>query len=168
MSKLEIVKGNILDYLDGKDLIINSANRFMSEGSGVCQAIYRASGSARLMDYCFTTFDRRVMNVNEIRITPGFNLGIDILHIYCPNANYNDNNLDELKESYKSIFKTIKEKGYKDILSVSLGTGVHGYNHQEIANDIINLLKTLVNEYDVNFTLVLFDKYNYELYSNFL
>ena len=35
MAKLNIVSGNILDYLDNKDLIVNSANKYMICGSGV-------------------------------------------------------------------------------------------------------------------------------------
>ena len=41
MGKLNIVSGNILDYLDNKDLIVNSANKYMICGSGVCGAIYK-------------------------------------------------------------------------------------------------------------------------------
>ena len=41
MGKLNIVCGNIFDYLDNKDLIVNSANQYMRYGSGVCGAIYK-------------------------------------------------------------------------------------------------------------------------------
>ena len=41
MAKLNIVSGNIFDYLDNKDLIVNSANQYMIYGSGVCGAIYK-------------------------------------------------------------------------------------------------------------------------------
>lgn len=29
MAKLNVVSGNIFDYLEGKDLIVNSANQYM-------------------------------------------------------------------------------------------------------------------------------------------
>ena len=41
MGKLNIVSGNIMDYLENKDLIINSSNKYMMCGSGVCGAIYK-------------------------------------------------------------------------------------------------------------------------------
>ena len=48
MAKLNIVSGNILDYLDNKDLIVNSANKYMICGSGVCGAIYKKANKELL------------------------------------------------------------------------------------------------------------------------
>lgn len=63
--------------------------------------------------------------------------------------------LNKLLESYNNIFLSAKKKDYKNILSVSLGTGVHGYKHNDIAKDIVIRLNELVKEYDIDFTLVL-------------
>lgn len=83
MGKLEIVSGNIFDYLDNKDLIVNSANKYMIYGSGICGAIYKKANKELLEDYCKNHY-RENMKANEIRFTPGFDLGINLLHIYCP------------------------------------------------------------------------------------
>lgn len=80
MGKLNIVSGNLFDYLDNKDLIVNSANQYMIYGSGVCGAIYKMADKDLLEKYCKEHFKDN-MKVNEIRFTPGFNIGIDILHI---------------------------------------------------------------------------------------
>lgn len=154
MSKLDIVSGNILNYLDNKDLIVNSANKYMTCGSGVCGAIYKSANKELLEDYCKRYFTEN-MKVNEVRITPGFDLGIDILHIYCPKSYESKEPIKELLESYNKIFVEAKNKGYKSIISVSLGTGVHGYKHNDIAKDIVNKLNKLVEEYDIDFMLVL-------------
>lgn len=153
MAKLNIVSGNILDYLEGMDAIVNSANQYMIYGSGVCGTIYKAAGKEELEQYCKNTYNEH-MKVNEVRITKGFNLGIDIIHIYCPKAYESKNPIEDLKQSYINIFKVAKEKGYKNIISVSLGTGVHGYKHNEIAKEIYNHLKLLVFKYNIGFMLI--------------
>lgn len=153
MGKLKIVSGNILDYLVDKDLIVNSANRYMSYGSGICGAIYKNAGR-ELLEYCHNNFND-YMKVNEVRFTPGFDLGIDILHIYCPKYYESKTPLQDLLDSYNNVFTSAKKKGYKNVVSVSLGTGAHGYKHNDIAKDIVIRLNELVKEYDIDFTLVL-------------
>mgnify|MGYP007057043463 FL=1 len=60
------------------------------------------------------------------------------------------------------------EKGYKNIVSVSIGTGIHGYKHIDIEKDIVIGLKELVNKYDISFTLILPNEEIKKIYSNLL
>lgn len=60
------------------------------------------------------------------------------------------------------------EKGYKNIVSVSIGTGIHGYKHFDIAKDVVIRLKELVNKYDISFTLVLPNEEIRKMYYNFM
>lgn len=157
MGKLEIVSGNILDYLADKDLIVNSANKYMSCGSGVCGAIYKGANKKLLEEYCKNHYKEN-MNVNEIRFSPGFDLGIDILHIYCPKYyEYKDHKwaIEGLIFSYDKIIMEAMRNMYKSIISVSLGTGIHGYKHKDIAKQVVDRLDWLAKIYDINFTLVL-------------
>lgn len=163
MGRLSIVSGNVLDYLDGKDLIVNSANKYMVYGSGVCGAIYKKANKELLENYCKNKY-KEYMAVNEIRFSPGFNLGIDILHICSPKYYESKEPLKELLESYNNIFIETKKKSYKSIVSVSLGGGINGYKHNDIAKDVINKLKELVNKYDIDFMLVLPSQEIKELY----
>ena len=163
MGKLDIVSGNIFNYLDNKDLIVNSANKYMIYGSGVCGAIYKLADKNLLEDYCKNNY-KEYMQVNEVRITPGFNLDIDILHIYCPKSYESKEPLKELLDSYNKIFECAVEKGYKNIISVSIGTGIHGYKHIDIAKNVVIRLKELVNKYDISFTLVLPNEEIKEIY----
>lgn len=165
MGKLNIVCGNIFDYLDNKDLIVNSANQYMRYGSGVCGAIYKMADKDLLEQYCREHFKVN-MKVNEIRFTPGFNIGIDILHIYCPKYYQSEEPINELLECYNNIFISAKEKDYKNIVSVSIGTGVHGYKHNDIAKQLIERLNILVNKYNIDFTLVLPNEEIKEIYIN--
>lgn len=163
MGKLILKYGNILDYLDGMNAIVNSANKYMICGSGVCGAIYKKANKDKLEEYCKKKFSE-IMEVNEIRITQGFDLGIDIIHSYCPKYYESENPIDKLRQSYISIFKITKENDYKNIISVSLGTGIHGYKHNEVAKAIIQLIKYLANKLDINFILVLQSKEIMKLY----
>ena len=165
MGKLNIVCGNIFDYLDNKDLIVNSANQYMRYGSGVCGAIYKMADKDLLEHYCREHFKVN-MKVNEIRFTPGFNIGIDILHIYCPKYYQSEDPINELLESYSNIFISAKEKDYKNIISVSIGTGVHGYKHNDIGKIVVDKLEILVKKYDIDFTLVLPNEEIMLLYKN--
>ena len=168
MAKLNIVCGNILDYLDNKDLIVNSSNENMLCGSGVCNLIYKKANKKLLEEYCKKQYKDK-MKVNEIRFTPGFNLGIDVLHIYCPKYyEYKDNDfaIDDLLFSYYKIVIEAKKNMYKGIISVSLGTGAHGYKHNDIAKKVVDLLNYLVLKYDIDFTLVLPNEETKEMYCN--
>ena len=165
MGKLNIVSGNIFDYLKGKDLIVNSANQYMIYGSGVCGAIYKMADKDLLEQYCKEHFKEN-MKVNEIRFTPGFNIGIDILHIYCPKYYQSKDPINDLLESYNNIFIWAKQKDYKNIISVSIGTGVHGYKHNDIGKIVADILEILVNQYNIDFTLVLPNKEIKEIYIN--
>lgn len=165
MGKLSIVSGNILEHLKDKDLIVNSANQYMIYGSGVCGAIYKKANKELLENYCKTHY-KEYMKVNEVRITPGFNLGLDILHIYCPKYYESKTPLFDLLDSYNNIFLSTKKNGYKNIVSVSLGTGVHGYKHNNIAKEVIVKLNELVKKYDIDFTLVLQSEEIKQIYIN--
>lgn len=165
MGKLNIVYGNIFNYLDDKDLIVNSANQYMIYGSGICGAIYKMANKDLLEEYCKKHFKDN-MKVNEIRITPGFNIGIDILHIYCPKYFQSKEPINELLESYTNIFDEAKKHNYKNIISVSLGTGIHGYKHIDIGNKVAKKLELLVKTYDIDFMLVLPNEEIIRLYKN--
>ena len=165
MEKLNIISGNILDYLDGMDAIVNSANKYMTYGSGVCGVIYKKANKEKLEEYCINNF-KDDMEVNEIRITPGFDLKIDIIHIYCPKAYESKEPIKELLDSYENIFRVAKGNGYKRIISVSLGTGIHAYKHNEIGKYIFNKLNELVDKYDIEFNLILQDEKTIKEYTN--
>ena len=163
MAKLDIKVGNIFDYLEDKDVIVNSSNQYMISGSGISGAIYKKAGKEELESYCKVNFQEK-MKVNEVRITPGFDLGVDIIHIYAPKFYFTEDPINDLTKSYYNIFEIAKEKGYKNIISVSIGTGVHGYKHNEIGKVVMLELKNLTEKYDINFSLVLYDVKTKEFY----
>lgn len=163
MATFNIKFGNMFDYLEGKDLIVNSSNQHMISGSGISGAIFNKAGKNILENYCKETFQEK-MEVNETRITPGFNLGIDILHIYAPKFYFTKDPINELIKSYQNIFIIAKKRGYKNIISISIGTGIHGYKHAQVGKIVIKELKQLTKQNDISFTLVLTDIKTKEFY----
>ena len=64
----------------------------MSYESGVCGAIYNACGRLEMEQYYKNTWTWNMIE-NEVRITPGFKLGIDVIHILAPKEYEKKNNL---------------------------------------------------------------------------
>jgi len=150
---LQIKSGNVFEYIEQVDAIVNSNNKYMISGSGMCGLLYRLAGKDELEQYCKDNYSE-LMKKNEVRITPGFNIKKDIIHIYVPKY-YEEKNIITLIDSYKSIFEIAYEKGFKSLLSVSIGTGVHGYKHEEVAHSVISIINILTKQFDIDFILVL-------------
>ena len=140
MGILHLITGDIIKNSSGKDAIVNSQNMYMSYGSGVCGAIYNACGRLEMEQYCKNTWTWNMIE-NEVRITPGFKLGIDVIHILAPKEyEKKEQSLNALLDCYESLFKSILDRGYKKVILASLGTGVHGYKHNNISKPLVILL----------------------------
>ena len=151
MGRLFLLSGDYIDNSKGMDAIVNAANKYMINGSGICGAIYNSAGT-ELINYCKNTFDKDMEN-NEVRITPGFNLPMDIIHVLAPKAYEESDPINELLKGYKNLLDTISNSKYKKVLLCSLGTGIHGYKHEDIAKPLINLLVNYckLNDVDIYF-----------------
>ena len=148
MGKLYLLSGDYILNSKDKDAIVNCANKYMINGSGICGVIYRNAGN-KLVEYCKQIY-KTDMKPGEVRVTPGFNLNMDIIHVLAPKYYEARNPIDELLFTYKKMLEVIIEKGYKNVLVCSLGTGVHGYKHQDIAKPLISLLNNFCKINDVN------------------
>ncbi len=117
------VMGNITQRLD--DAIVNSANRSLWAGSGVCGAIYAAAGP-ELEAAC------RVIGpiaVGEAVVTPGFNLKARyVIHAVGPRwLGGGRRELELLKECYARIFDCLADCGAATVAMPSISTGVHHF-----------------------------------------
>lgn len=147
MGKLYLITGDIIECSNGMDAIVNAQNKYMAYGGGICGAIYNASGN-ELEQYCRRTYEKH-MEVGEVRITPGFNLKMDIIHIYAPIFYEWEKTIDKLIESYDNLLNEAIKNKYKKILLPSLGTGFHGYQHQEVSEQVIKKLYDFTNTNDI-------------------
>ena len=111
---LKIISGDIIENAKKYEVeaIVNPNNKFMDYGCGVCGAIYDAAGIDKMETYCHNKWIKD-MEVNEIRITPGFSLLKEIIHIYAPIYTQEKYPIEKLKECYLKLFNKIIKEKYK-------------------------------------------------------
>ena len=168
MGKYNILIGDIVSdsILKNHDLIINPTNPAMLCGSGVCGAIFKKAGVDELENYTQTHFninrfssdnyhEENMMKVGDVRITPGFNLGMDIMFVQGPRYfDYRDP-IHKLIETYQNLLNELNKNNYTNILLPSLGTGIYGFKHEDVGKEVTKLIKEFVNDNDINIDLVL-------------
>lgn len=182
MSRLIIVSGNIGDdsLLKEKDAFVLPTNPKMRYGAGVSEVAFRKAGIDILEKYCEDTFDvgyeisqeKNNMKPAEIRITPGFGLGMDIIFVQSPNTIYfslEENKLYPLLfKTYRNVLNSIRDNGYKNVIMPSLGTGHYGFDHEAVASNIVPMINRFLDENkDVDITLCLFNDEIKSIYSLF-
>lgn len=136
-------------------------------GSGVCGAIYEKAGIEQLENYCHNKWIKE-MDVNEVRITGGFFLLKEIIHIHPPRYYEEEKPIEKLKESYLKLFETIENEKYKSVIVPSLGTGHYGYAHEDVAKMVIDLLKAFCNNNDIIIIFDLIDAETNKLYKQYI
>ena len=166
MGKLKILIGDITsdEILKGHDAIVNATNPAMMHGGGVCGAIFDKAGIKELEAYIKENF-KTLMRVGEVRITPGFNLGMDIIFAQGPKYYDYDNPLKVLQTTYLNLLNEINRNNYKNILLPSLGTGIYGFNHEEVGKMVVSTITEFIKDKEINIDLVLYlekDKKYYE------
>ena len=176
MGKFRIIIGDITsdEILVNHDLIINPTNPQMVAGAGVSGAIFKKAGVDILekytqehykINYFYDNYkEENIMHIGDVRITPGFNLNMDIMFVQGPKQWEHDNSIELLKSTYNNMLNEIYKNNYKNILLPSLGTGDYGFDHSEVGKIVKELLSAYVIDNDINVDLVLYnedDKYYY-------
>ncbi len=166
LGSLQILVGDITsnNILEGHDAIVNATNPAMMHGGGVCGDIFDKAGSTLLSNYIKNNFSTNMV-VGEMRITPGFKIGMDIIFAQGPKYYECDNPIDELKKTYLNLLDTIKNNNYKNVLLPSLGTGIYGFKHGDVGKMVVDTINEYIKDTDINIDLVLYlekDKKYYE------
>ena len=175
-EQFQILIGNIVDeaILNGKDIIVNPTNPRMVCGAGVSQVIFKKTGVDILENYTQQKYDisyyheNNLMQVGEIRITPGFNLGIDIMFAQGPRSydyNSKEEALNALLQTYRNIIDEAVNNNYKNLLCPSLGTGSYCFDHKEIGKIVKETITAYLQEKELNFYLVLYADTDKRYYS---
>lgn len=105
--------------------VVNAANSRLLQGGGVCGAIFRAAGAARLQKACD---DIGGCETGNAVITPGFALCPYIIHAVGPI--YEDGNHDEetlLYSCYISSLNLALEHSISSIAFPLISAGIYGY-----------------------------------------
>lgn len=139
------------------EAIVNTANEYVSVGTGCDSAVYKAAGYDKLLKYQ----KEKIGFVPEggAFITPGFNLEARyIIHAVSPRYMGGDQGEEEkLRSCYRKSLQIAKENSIKSISFPLISTGGFGYPKEEgmrIAVDEMNAF-LLSNEMDI--FLVVFD-----------
>jgi O-acetyl-ADP-ribose deacetylase (regulator of RNase III) len=167
MGNLILISGDIIENSKDMEAIVNPTNKYMDYGSGVCGAIYDKAGAEQLENYCHSKWYNKEMEVNEIRVTTGFALQKDIIHIYAPRYYEEKEPIEKLKESYLNLFEIIKKEKYDSVIIPSLGTGFHCYPHEEVAEVVIKLLVEFCNNNNVKILFNLYDEKTKKIYEQY-
>jgi O-acetyl-ADP-ribose deacetylase (regulator of RNase III) len=144
---LEVVIADIVTL--NVDAMVNSANKSLLAGSGVCGAIHRAAG-IELEKAC-----KEIVPCEEGKavITSSFNLPCRfIIHAVAPKWLGRANETELLELCYHSIFKLAREYNIKTIAVPAIGTGINGFS-VEVASEIaIKISK----DYEASFDKIIF------------
>lgn len=169
MGKINLLVGNIVsdEILKCHNVIVNPTNPRMVAGAGVSGEIFKKAGVDKLERYTQARF-KTDMKVGEVRITNGFDLGMDIIFVQGPKAYECNNSITPLLETYQNLLNEIEFQGYKNVVMPSLGTGTYGYNHNETAKEVMSLIKVFISDKQINITYVLFDESTKSIYEQFL
>lgn len=181
MGKLVILHGDIVndDILKLGDAVVLPTNPMMRCGAGVSGAIFKKAGVDQLEKYTekvfgisyYDTTRKSEMKPTEVRVTPGFALPCDIIFAQGPKAYEYEDFKDArrlLLQTYQNILHTAIVRGYKSILLPALGTGSYGFSHEDIAECVMNLLKTVLQGNDLTVYFVVYEEKRRNLYLQYL
>ena len=160
MGKLRIIKGNISykELIPLYDVIINPTNPKMRLIDGISNIIFNRVTIKRLNAYINKKYHiinnpNNYMKEGDIRITPGFNIGPDIMFIRIP-INDKENSLEQLISFYRNILNSININDYKDVLIPDLALEKYGYTYKSIKRYIHSLIKDFIKDKDINIDVV--------------
>ena len=109
------------------DAIVNAANSGLNKGGGVCGAIFKAAGVAKLTAACKAIGH---CNLGDAVTTPAFNLQNNKYIIHAVGPIFNDGKSGEadiLYNCYQSALREAKNAGCRSIGFPLISAGVFGY-----------------------------------------
>ena len=127
MQKVEVVLADITTM--DVDAIVNSANRSLLSGGGVCGAIHRAAGRALELE-CLRLYPEGCATGDAV-VTRGFNLPAQyVIHGVGPRLSTYDSVADaaiDLASCYRRCIEEAAKLGLKSIAFPSISTGIYGF-----------------------------------------
>jgi O-acetyl-ADP-ribose deacetylase (regulator of RNase III) len=140
------------------DAIVNAANTDLQMGGGVCGAIFKAAGAAKLQAVC----DKLApIKTGEAVITPGFDLPAKfVIHAAGPVYRYQNAEQSEklLRSAYIESLRLAIENKCESIAFPLISSGIYGYPKDEALKVATSAIQDFLADHDIDVTLVVFDK----------
>ena len=157
--KIEILLGDITNT--ESDIIVNSANKYLRRGGGVCGAIHKVAGP-ELERACLVIGG---CETGSAKLTPAYNLPATfVAHAVGPTWDNGSSREEELLFScYKTCMDLAVQRNAKSISFPAISTGLYHFP-LEIATSIAFEAIQGFAEHDIVVRLVCFDQKTYALY----
>ena len=157
MSSLSIQKISITKL--EVDAIVNAANSGLMMGGGVCGAIFREAGAAKLQAACLKISGCKT---GDAAITPGFDLPAKhVIHAVGPVWHGGNRGEPELLYSaYKRSLEVAKENGLHSIAFPLISAGIYGYPREQAWERALTACKDFIdanNGYEINIIFAVID-----------
>jgi len=126
------------------DAIVNAANTGLMMGGGVCGAIFRAAGAARLQAACDALAP---IATGEAVATPGFALPAKyVIHTAGPVYSGGGRGEEELlRASYVNSLRAARENGCASVAFPLISSGIYGYPKIEAFRAASNAILDFLN-----------------------
>lgn len=140
------------------DAIVNAANTDLAMGGGVCGAIFKAAGPARLQEACDKVSP---VKTGGAAITPGFDLPAKfIIHAAGPVYRHWDAGQNEkmLRSAYMESLELARKNGCESIAFPLISSGIYGYPKEEALRVATAAVKDFLAGYEMDVYLAIFDR----------
>ena len=158
---LKIVRNDITRM--NTDAIVNTANAYVTVGTGCDSAVYSAAGYDKLLAY-------RKEKIGEVPegeafITPGFDLPARyIIHAVSPRYSGGDKGEEEkLRSCYRRSLQLAKDYHLGSIAFPLISTGSFGYPKEEGLRIAVDEINAFLMDHEMEIYLVVFGKRMTEL-----
>ena len=162
-ENIHVVKGDITTFTG--EAIVNSANKYLAPGAGVCGAIFDKAGYRELQNECARIGRCEVGNAV---ITNGYKLKANyIIHAVGPRY-LHDQYPEKLLESvYENIFKIAISYNIKTIALPSISTGIYKFPLERAVPIALKVMKKYSSKME-DIYIYCFDKDDttYKVYIN--
>lgn len=143
------------------DAIVNAANTQLAMGGGVCGAIFRAAGPARLQAACDKVSP---IQTGEAAITPAFDLPAKYV-IHAAGPVYQQWNPAEsarlLRSAYRSSLELAEKNHCASIAFPLISSGIYGYPKDQALQVAVSAIREFLADHDMEVYLVIFDRVSF-------
>ena len=166
--QVKLIQGDITKH--PADIIVNSANKSLMRGSGVCGAIHAIAG-VELEKECLLLKQERGfdwLSVGEVIVTKAYNLPHNyVIHTVGPRKGKEDTSL--LLNCYLNSLKEADNLKAKSISFPAIATNIYGVPIEESAKIVKQALSNIENLEHINeINLFLMKKEHIDTYTKIL